>query len=215
VLLLVSLNAASQEYFNLTAQQVRIDSMLPRFTYAFPLDSHYADSLYSVSIAYPEFLPMSEADVKRYEKISGEVLPMLPEITQQISISRKKAQLEVSFVPLVWRDGKYQKLVSFQLKRQAKALPQARRVARREETTGGTASMLATGRWAKIRVAESGIFQLTDDLLRRAGFTNSSKVHVYGYGGALQPEKLSSDYIAATDDLRQDSRRRVGHLPAD
>ena len=108
VLLLVSLNAASQEYFNLTAQQVRIDSMLPRFTYAFPLDSHYADSLYSVSIAYPEFLPMSEADVKRYEKISGEVLPMLPEITQQISISRKKAQLEVSFVPLVWRDGKYQ-----------------------------------------------------------------------------------------------------------
>jgi len=203
VLLLVSLNAASQEYFNLTAQQVRIDSMLPRFTYAFPLDSHYADSLYSVSIAYPEFLPMSEADVKRYEKISGEVLPMLPEITQQISISRKKAQLEVSFVPLVWRDGKYQKLVSFQLKRQAKALPQARRVARREETTGGTASMLATGRWAKIRVAESGIFQLTDDLLRRAGFTNSSKVHVYGYGGALQPEKLSSDYIAATDDLRE------------
>ena len=203
MLLLVSLNAASQEYFNLTAQQVRIDSMLPRFTYAFPLDSHYADSLYSVSIAYPEFLPMSEADVKRYEKISGEVLPMLPEITQQISISRKKAQLEVSFVPLVWRDGKYQKLVSFQLKRQAKALPQARRVARREETTGGTASMLATGRWAKIRVAESGIFQLTDDLLRRAGFTNSSKVHVYGYGGALQPEKLSSDYIAATDDLRE------------
>jgi len=203
VLLLVSLNAASQEYFNLTAQQVRIDSMLPRFTYAFPLDSHYADSLYSVSIAYPEFLPMSEADVKRYEKISGEVLPMLPEITQQISISRKKAQLEVSFVPLVWRDGKYQKLVSFQLKRQAKALPQARRVARREETAGGTASILATGRWAKIRVAESGIFQLTDDLLRRAGFTNSSKVHVYGYGGALQPEKLSSDYIAATDDLRE------------
>ena len=51
---------------------------------------------------------------------------------------------------------------------------------------GGVASsVLATGRWAKIRVPESGVFQITDELIRKAGFSDINKVKVYGYGGNL------------------------------
>ena len=196
----------AQEYYNLTAQEVKIDSLLPVFTYARPLGLHYADSTYTVSIEYPEFMTMSADDVRRYEKISGATLPALPEITQQISVSRKQATLEVSFVPLVWREGKYQKLVSFQLKVQATAKNglRAPRLAPAETTRSAvTTSVLASGKWVKIRVPSSGIYQLTSDLVSRAGFSNINNVRVYGYGGALQPEKLYASYIDETDDLKE------------
>ena len=64
-------------------------------------------------------------------------------------------------------------------------------------------SVLANGRWVKVSVPSSGIYQLTDKLLRDAGFTSPTRVKVYGYGGALQPERLTADYVAATDDLHE------------
>ena len=59
----------AQRFFNLTADEVRIDTLLPVFNYAYPLDSHYADSTYEVSIEYPEFVPMSAEEIERYAKI--------------------------------------------------------------------------------------------------------------------------------------------------
>ena len=111
-LLLSTLTARAQQYFNLTADEVRIDSLLPVFTHKMPLGYSYADATYNVSIAYPEFIPMSEADIRRYQQITDAPLPSLPEISQVVSVDRKQGELIVSFVPLVFRDGKYQKLVS-------------------------------------------------------------------------------------------------------
>ena len=68
LLMLVGLTANAQRFFNLTADEVRIDTLLPAFHYAHPLGEHYADSTYSVKIVYPEFLPMSAADIKRYQQ---------------------------------------------------------------------------------------------------------------------------------------------------
>ena len=53
-------------------------------------------------------------------------------------------------------------------------------------------SKLAEGRWVKIRIAETGIHELTDSLLLQAGFSHPDRVKIYGYGGALQPEKLTA-----------------------
>ena len=64
-------------------------------------------------------------------------------------------------------------------------------------------SVLREGNWAKISVAESGFYELTDELVRKAGFSDASKVKIYGYGGALQPERLTGDYLSATDDLKE------------
>ena len=64
-------------------------------------------------------------------------------------------------------------------------------------------SVLREGNWAKISVAESGFYGLTDELVRKAGFSDASKVKIYGYGGALQPERLTGDYLTATDDLKE------------
>jgi hypothetical protein len=64
-------------------------------------------------------------------------------------------------------------------------------------------SVLQTGSWAKIRIPSSGIYQLTSSLIRNCGFSDPSKVKLYGYGGALQPERLTADYLTATDDLKE------------
>ena len=63
--------------------------------------------------------------------------------------------------------------------------------------------MLREGNWAKIRVSESGFYHLSDALIKKAGFSDASRVKIYGYGGALQPEKLTADYLTATDDLQE------------
>ena len=220
--------ATAQHFYNLTAEEVKIDSLLPYVSYSWPLGTNYADSVYEVSIAYPEFLDMEEADVKRYQDITTEPLPELPTIQQYVGVSRKQGTLYAQFVPLVYRDGKYQKLVSFQLKIQTQPLkptpkplpcgrggwnaqnsPPAREgsgVGSQEGLGVGiysTHSVLATGSWAKIRVPETGFYELTDALLKKAGFNHPKKVKIYGYGGALQPETLTGDYLADTDDLKE------------
>ena len=203
-LLLVCLTTSAQKFFNLTAEQVRIDSLLPVFTYRQALGYHYADSVYDVSIAYPEYIPMSEADILRYQSVTDAPLTADPDIAQGIAVDRRQGELVASFVPLVYRDGHYQKLVSFML--QVTAKPKEKTVVRRAsaiESRYADHSVFRTGRWVKISIPQTGIYQLTDEVAKQAGFTSASKVRIYGYGGALQPEQLTADYLQETDDLQE------------
>ncbi|MBR0259681.1 MAG: type IX secretion system sortase PorU [Prevotella sp.] len=208
-LLLMSLTAkAQQRFFNLTAEQVRIDSLLPVFTHHVPLGPDYADSVYTVSIVYPEFIPMSDADIARYARITSDPLPAMPKVSRVISVDRKCGELTLSFVPLVFRDGQYQKLVSFMLEVRGERLEVR---SKRSAVNGKRAatqryadhSVLATGKWTKIRVPSTGIYQINSELIKKAGFSDINKVKVYGYGGGMQPEILTADYLAETDDLME------------
>ena len=202
-LLFLCQQVGAQEFFNLTARQVRIDSLLPVFTYQKALAGHFADSVYTVSIEYPEFIDMGKADIRRYQQISGEPLPELPMVTQSVGVARKQGVLDVSFVPLVFRDGKYQKLVSFKLKVYSSPRTQVQTRSDGETRRYAEHSVLREGTWAKIRIPENGFYQLTSTLIRKAGLSDINKVKVYGYGGALQPESLTGDYLASTDDLQE------------
>lgn len=209
LLLLLCVSASAQRFFNLTAHEVKIDSVLPQFTYSVPLGDRYADSVYSVSVVYPEFIDMSKTDIARYEAISGGAkLPTLPVISQRTVVSRKQGSLEISLCPLVYRDKRYQMMVSFMLKVESKPLKKAARKAMAVNKVAAADryaahSVLATGKWAKIRVAETGIYELTDALIRKAGFSNLNKVHIYGYGGALQNETLRASDLVKFDDLQE------------
>ncbi len=200
---------AAQEFFNLTAEQVRIDTLLPHFSYSKDLGYHYSDSVYDVKIEYPEFIDMADDDIDRYRKITDDLPPELPEVNVSVSVSRKRGSLDVSFVPLVFRDGRYKKLVSFMLSFKAQPAKNAVRGVGKSMRYNAPAeryaghSVLRNGTWAKIRVPASGIYHLSDALIRQAGFSDMSKIRVYGYGGYMQPERLDGDYLAATDDLRQ------------
>lgn len=61
-------------------------------------------------------------------------------------------------------------------------------------------SVLSEGKWAKIKVSKSGMQFLSAAQLRDLGFTDMSKVNIYGYGGRMLSENLDDRQI---DDLPQ------------
>lgn len=204
-----TLNTQAQRFFNLTSDEVRVDTVLPHFGYAVPLDGDFQDSVYTATILYPEFIDMTAADLANYRKLSAEPLPELPVVSQDIVYERKRGALQVGFCPLVYRDGRYQILVSFMLRVDSKAASRSiRRAAALTRATTASSryaahSVLASGQWAKIRVPASGVYQLTDALIRKAGFTDLSKVKLYGYGGYLQNERLIPNDLINYDDLKE------------
>ena len=217
-LLVLALPAkAQQRFFNLTADEVKVDSVLPHFLYSIPLPENYQDSVYTVSVKYPEYMDMTVSDVANYNRISGAALPSQVPLSQNISVSRRKGYLVVSFCPLVFRNNKYQMLVSFMLDVKAKAVKNSVLRQRKNDKAYASAadiyaehSLLASGKWAKIRVSSSGVYQLTDATVRQAGFSNINKVKIYGYGGNLQNEALYANDLARTDDLKEVPQCVVG-----
>ncbi len=65
--------------------------------------------------------------------------------------------------------------------------------------TYAPASALAEGRWVRISVSETGMHLVSNSDLRSWGFTDPSKVRVYGYGG----RRIADQFTASTyvDDL--------------
>ena len=191
------------QYFNLTADEVRIGDRLPIFNHSFDLGADYQSAAYDVELTYPQFIDMSRGDISRLKALMNDSLPELPVVHSTLSVERKVGKMDVWLLPVVYRDGRYQKMVSFGLNlvRKSPRHGAATRAGAAERYAEN--SVLREGRWAKIRVSESGIHQITSDVIRSAGFSDLAKVKVYGYGGALQPEKLTADYLVETDDLKE------------
>ena len=210
-LILLAMPMQAQRFFNLTSAEVRVDSVLPHFVYAKPLQGAWRDSIYTVSLKYAEYIDMSPTDIANYNRLSGAVLPHQVVLNQQVSECRKQGSLRVDFCPLVFRNNRYQMLVSFMLDVKARHLRRIEQNARMSSRATGSStssiytehSVLSQGRWAKIQVSESGIHQLTEQVVRQAGFSDIDKVRIYGYGGNLQDEALSASYLANTDDLHE------------
>ncbi len=66
--------------------------------------------------------------------------------------------------------------------------------------TYAESSVLSSGKWVKIKVEESGIYQISKSTLAGWGFNDISKVKIFGYGGAMISEIMGNGYV---DDLPQ------------
>lgn len=167
---------------------------------------------YEVRLLYPEFKELSSKELRSLKKLQqASVIPtdaaivedenmMFPTVTpvyglnlkQTLSVSRKKGYLGVGFSPIVFHEGKWKRILSCQIRispRQTSSAGGPHRVDATERWAAN--SVLASGAWVKIRVKNEGIYQLTADDIKKMGFSDLSKVKVYGYGGLLQPEEFS------------------------
>ena len=88
------------------------DTVLPVFVHSIDLGYDCAQE-YTVAIEYPELVPLTTTEAVRYGLPEEAGLPEWPVIETHKGISAKRGQLDVSFVPMVWRDGKYWKIQSF------------------------------------------------------------------------------------------------------
>ena len=204
---------AQKRFYNLTAEELRIDSFLPNVAYSVPLPSNYQDSTYTLSIRYPEYIDMPASDVRKYKAICKDInTEKNPKIQHSISIDKKRATFVAHISPIVFRNGKYQYLVSFlaDLKSSPVSKAKAKRLASPKAERYAEHSVLSKGKWAKIRVSNSGIHQLTASTIKSAGFSDLSKVRIYGYGGYLVPEVLTEEYLRDYDDLKEIPTCTVG-----
>lgn len=102
--------------------------------------------------------------------------------------------VELSFFPLIEKDGQLFLLEKFELRKSVSSQPMSLAKGINWKTT----SVLASDKWMKIKTAKKGIHKIPYEKLSTWGFSNPSQVNVYGYGGYQLPELLSIDPI---DDL--------------
>lgn len=193
---------------------VSLDGDMPEFCKTIDLGSDYAREGYDVTIEYPEFVEMSKAEAKMLNDEDG-VIGEDIKVETFLGVSRKVGMLDVKFVPIVKREGKYLKLLSCKIniaeRGSAKAplydggLKDTPSILTDDTHGYKNHSVLAKGKWVKIRVSKEGVYQLTPSFLRSLGFSDMSRVKVYGYGGRIQNDVVSygsylnSDY----DDLEE------------
>ncbi len=169
-------------------------SVFPHYCEQFDLGFDYADWTYTVCVEYPEYqlVPIPEG-LTEYVKS----LPEEPQPTLRLLSSAHRGKLRVDLLPFVYRNGKLYRLNSFRLLRNESTPAHSAsvrgisiRAVEQEAPLFAFRSKLAEGKWVKISVPHSGVFQLTASQLKEIGFQNIFKVRVYGYGGALLAENL-------------------------
>lgn len=168
------------------------DSIVPYVGFQIPLSGNFADTTYTVDIEFPELVPISADDLVRWN-IQPEEVPSWPHVESFVGVSRGNATLDVEFMPLMERDGSLFAVKSFKpvIRSAPRGTGEPGTVSPADRYT--RRSVLADGKWVKIRVSETGIYKLTDKFLRSAGFSDPSKVRIFGYGGAVLPEEDIQD----------------------
>ena len=203
---LATTSLSAQDFVNLSSSQVRIDTVLPKVSHFIPLPKGYNDSTYTVQLQYPEYTVLNRKQRRMYRKLTGsKTAPNTPNIELATIQERKNGTLRMQFSPFVTHDNKLCYLSSYKPVTIANAKVTTLTRASDVETSQTYAenSVLREGKWAKIRISQTGIHQLTTDVIRRAGFNDLSKVKIYGYGGAIIPDKLTQDYLREHDDLKE------------
>lgn len=204
----------AQHYINLSATDFPVSDSLPHYYMSINLGKRNAPSTYKVQIVFPEYKELN-ADETRILKKSGKVTSETPQLLQSYGISRKNLMIDVDIVPFVKRHGKYYRLQSFRLDTlqngvslsnlsMSKSFVKPAYASSLTSNRYASHSVLSSGTWVKIRVAEQGIYQLTTAQLAAAGFKDPTKVKLYGYGGLMQDSIF--DFTSANrliDDLEE------------
>ncbi|SDL67991.1 Peptidase family C25 [Catalinimonas alkaloidigena] len=139
--------------------------------------------------------------------LQGALLPTHPAVDLTPVVYKKRPATYVSFVPLRRnpQTGAAEKLVSFAYAYRSDPT-QGRTVSAPARTQSfATSSVLASGKWYKIGVTESGIYRIDRSLLQQMGFDPGvapAQLALYGQGGGMLPESLTEAYY---DDLPENA----------
>lgn len=164
-----------------------------------------------VYVEYPEFEPLTKVEVKKL-KAQGFEPEHDVKLNVTKSLSRGETVLDVNFVPVVKRRNKWLRVKNCEVKsriigpRLSSAQQTLLRTTQQVKRAARYAphSVLAQGKWVKIRVKKEGMHQLSHAQLKKMGFTDPAKVKLYGYGGRLLPDVFTfQNADALIDDLNE------------
>lgn len=147
-----------------------------------------------VKIVNPVYSPLTSQPDQAYPSVSEELV-VVPRYVR----SKSGYQAMLNFVPLIFEKNIYKKLVSFDIEITA---TQEKSISAKTTGEWKSNSVLADGKWVKIRTRKAGIYKITYSQLQGWGFANPESVRLYGNGGYMLPKMNDGFYF---DDLEQNA----------
>lgn len=214
-LLVLCNSIAAEDFFSVPVSDFRVTNEgMPEFTIQIPADEITDGNSYRIYLEYPEYENLSGEEIRRIKK-AGQAIADSIEVRSTLGICRKAKVLDVHFVPVIKNGNRWLRLVSGKLKIVPIQTSKARNTAvslNSRQPKWKESSVLSAGKWVKIRVANEGIYELTREKLAELGFTDMSKVRLYGYGGLIQEENFKfNERGQVEDDLNEVPLYRRDH----
>ncbi len=166
------------------------ENALPRYYELLPVDATVA----SVRLTNVVFAPAGAIGETECLLIPEEL-----ELNQHLYSSGNKYFAELEFIPFIRNENQLLRLVSFDIELQ-KNLPALKSA--KSAMTWTANSVLASGKWVKIKTSGRGIYKITYDDLKTWGFSSPSEIKIYGNGAYQLPLMNNEPFF---DDLRQNA----------
>ncbi len=150
---------------------------------------------YSAEIKNPVYVSLTPEE---NEIISGSnSIPEIISLNTNILRSKNISYFDVLVLPFVKNEGKILKLQSFDLVITKSSRPQ--KVSASTIHTYADNSVLAQGKFVKIKITNSGVYKLTYEDLNSMGI-NPANVRIFGYGGGMLEQSF---LLPKIDDLQE------------
>lgn len=184
------IDSTSVSVLSFVGAQYPGDNHLPYFNKRISYDNAFQ---YKVEIKNEVFISLSpeESDLIAENNISNQHAEVHTDILKE----RGTSYFNVSILPFVNKEGKIQKIASFDLL--INKTPQQQKIASTTRHTYAASSVLAQGKFVKIRIINSGVYKLTYEDLNAMGISPAN-VRVYGYGGNVLEQSF---LLPKIDDL--------------
>ncbi|MFH2094594.1 MAG: type IX secretion system sortase PorU, partial [Bacteroidota bacterium] len=169
-------------------------SMLPYYHIRMPLPEN--TDISSVDFSSTQFAPVNQSDISGVNSINS--VGNRININYSVQYERKRPYLELSFIPLKYNESKnlYEKLTDFTLNINVSKGS----ISIRSTHSYAANSILASGKWLKVKIVSDGIYRITYDQLNAYNVTDPAGVRVFGNGGGMLPSSTGEDF---PDDLEE------------
>ena len=150
---------------------------LPVYTRLYPIDNPNQILRFSV------LNPVYEDVTASYKDIISVEIPSELKVSTTVLKSGDDKKIELQVIPIKEENGKIYRLKSFQLRSAPDVYKKSA-----EDINWKSGSVLASGKWVKIRTSAKGIYKIPFSMLNDWGFSDPNQVGVFGSGGILQSE---------------------------
>lgn len=165
---------------------------LPYFNKRIVCDKAFS---YQVEIKNEVYVPLTTEETQLM--IASNAVTGNLQIQTDVLYERGTGFLDIHVLPFVSQQGKTVKLLSFDLIIRKTAKPQKVSSSSTSLHTYAASSVLAQGKFVKIKISETGVYKLTYEDLQSMGITPAN-VRIYGYGGGVLEQSFLKPKI---DDL--------------
>lgn len=129
----------------------------------------------------------------------GEIVGSEISLTQNRFFASGEQFIQIELIPFIKQGNQLLRLVSFNIEWDENALALKSATTKKDWSSH---SVLASGKWVKIKTGGRGICKILYDDLKSWGFANPSEVKLYGNGGFQLPLMNNESFF---DDLRQNA----------